>query len=128
MYVFRLVSAHLLAIINIRIYYINIMRTITSTEIILLAVLAVWELAWKGFALWRAGQRKDKELFIVLLVLNTAGIFPIVYLYLTRKQKSKWPLLLGTPNNLVYLEFVGKLIQDRNIGESDQYQEETTEK
>ena len=89
MYVFRLVSAHLLAIINIRIYYINIMRTITSTEIILLAVLAVWELAWKGFALWRAGQRKDKELFIVLLVLNTAGIFPIVYLYLTRKQKSK---------------------------------------
>lgn len=54
---------------------------------ILLALL-VWELVWKGMALWQSAQAKDKNWFIALLVLNTAGILPIVYLLMHRRSNS----------------------------------------
>jgi|GEM_PF-438863 len=41
----------------------------------------VWVLVWKGWALWRASQRKQPYWFIVMLVLNTAGILEILYLF-----------------------------------------------
>ena len=50
-----------------------------------LILIAVWELAWKGFALWKASRKDQKAWFVALLVLNTAGIFPIIYL-LTHKE------------------------------------------
>ncbi len=62
---------------------------ISPRLLILIAVLAIWDLVWKGFALWRAARRREKELFIALLVLNTAGLFPMFYLYYTRQRQSK---------------------------------------
>jgi len=56
--------------------------------LILLVVLAVWELIWKGLALWRAGHRNQLAWFIAILILNTAGILPIIYLFLTRKTSG----------------------------------------
>lgn len=47
--------------------------------------LIIWSLFWKGLALWRAGARKEKTWFIVLFLVNTAGILEIIYL-LTRKK------------------------------------------
>lgn len=49
----------------------------------------IWELLWKGFALWRAAQRRQKGWFIALLVLNTLGILPILYLLITRKRSAQ---------------------------------------
>lgn len=46
----------------------------------LMVPLALWSLFWKGLALWRAAQNKQKGWFIALLVINTAGILEIVYL------------------------------------------------
>ena len=46
----------------------------------LIIALALWDLVWKAIALWRAAARKEVIWFIVLLVLNTAGILPIIYL------------------------------------------------
>lgn len=61
-----------------------------STNLIVFIVLVfTWELAWKGWALWRASQRQEKEIYIALLVLNTLGLFPMVYLYITRGEKSR---------------------------------------
>jgi len=54
----------------------------------LLVVLAIWELIWKGFALWKAAQNKEKGWFIAILILNTAGILPIIYL-LMQKNHNK---------------------------------------
>lgn len=45
-----------------------------------LLVLA-WSLLWKGLALWRASQRGEKIWFIAFLLINTAGILEIVYLF-----------------------------------------------
>lgn len=55
----------------------------TNWTIVIVAV-ALWEMAWKGFALWRAGLHRQPGWFVALLVLNTAGILPIIYL-LTHK-------------------------------------------
>ncbi len=43
-------------------------------------LLAVWTLVWKGIALWFAGKNQQKAWFIVMLILNTAGLLPIIYL------------------------------------------------
>lgn len=55
---------------------------------IVFVLLALWELTWKGMALWRAGKRDAKVWFIVILVTNTAGILPIIYLLLTKKERQ----------------------------------------
>jgi len=54
-------------------------------------LLSIWSLIWKGLALWRAGTRKDLVWFILILVLNTAGILPIIYLLVTKEAKKKKP-------------------------------------
>lgn len=61
--------------------------TISTTTAWIIGILAVWELVWKGFALWRAAQRDNMAWFVVLLVINSAGILPIVYLLLHRQQR-----------------------------------------
>lgn len=56
---------------------------------IVLPVVVVWELVWKGLGLWRAARRGQTVWFICILVLNTAGILPIVYLLLARSTPKK---------------------------------------
>jgi len=59
--------------------------------IILLYVLLVWTLFWKGVALWRASKVEQRNWFIVLLVfstiVNTAGLLEIAYLFYFCKKK-----------------------------------------
>lgn len=44
--------------------------------------LAIWDLSWKGVALWRAARRKNKWWFIALLLINSAGLFPMFYIFI----------------------------------------------
>jgi len=55
-----------------------------------LAILLIWELVWKGIALWKAAKEGSQYWFIALLLLNTAGILPIVYL-LMHNRKNRQP-------------------------------------
>ena len=48
---------------------------------ILLLALIVWGLFWKGFALWYSAKRGDNWWFIAFLLLNTAGILEIIYIF-----------------------------------------------
>ncbi len=52
----------------------------------ILAAVVVWDLVWRGMALWRAAKRREPIWFVSLLVLNTAGVLPIVYLVRTRAK------------------------------------------
>ena len=45
-----------------------------------LLVIAAWTLIWNGLGLWQAAKNKQKVWFIVILVLNTIGLLPIIYL------------------------------------------------
>jgi hypothetical protein len=53
--------------------------------------LAIWSLVWKGWALWRSARLNEKGWFIALLVLNTAGILEILYIFLISKGKKDGP-------------------------------------
>ena len=48
--------------------------------IALVILLAIWSLIWNGIGLWHAAQHKQKSWFIAILILNTLGLLPIVYL------------------------------------------------
>lgn len=50
-------------------------------------LIVLWSLPWKGIALWRAARNKHEWWFIVLLVLNTAGILDILYIFIFGKKK-----------------------------------------
>ena len=56
--------------------------------IILIAVVAIWTIIWKGLALWKAAQNNSKPWFVVLLVLNTTGILEIIYIFFFSKKKN----------------------------------------
>ncbi len=47
---------------------------------VLLGVIVVWSLFWKGIALWHAAIYRQKSWFFFLLIINTLGIVEIVYL------------------------------------------------
>jgi hypothetical protein len=54
-----------------------------------LIILGIWELFWKGIALWKAGRNNQRNWFIGLLVINTIGILPIIYLQFFQKKLIK---------------------------------------
>lgn len=51
--------------------------------------LVVWDFIWKGLALWRSARNGHKIWFIFLMVVNSAGILPIIYLVFFQKGKTK---------------------------------------
>ena len=59
----------------------------SEQQIGLLVVITIWSIIWKGFALWKAARLGHRGWFIALLILNTAGILPILYLFIFTKKK-----------------------------------------
>jgi hypothetical protein len=56
---------------------------------ILILILAIWTIPWKGYALWLAAKRNQKGWFIVLLIVNTLGILEIFYILKIVKKSCK---------------------------------------
>jgi hypothetical protein len=55
---------------------------------VLLVVLVLWTIVWKGMALWKAARQESKVWFVVLLLVNTVGILDILYLYVFSKKSG----------------------------------------
>ncbi|MEI6144156.1 MAG: DUF5652 family protein [Candidatus Berkelbacteria bacterium] len=55
---------------------------------IVIVILALWEIPWKGVALWKAARNKDLAWFIILLIVNTLGILEILYIYILGNKKN----------------------------------------
>jgi len=62
---------------------------IFGTVLIVSILLSIWSLIWKGLGLWYSARDSKKTWFIFILLLNTLGILPIIYIYLIRKRKKK---------------------------------------
>ncbi|MEK6793116.1 MAG: DUF5652 family protein [Nanoarchaeota archaeon] len=54
---------------------------------LLLAIVLAWSLFWKGLALWKASKKDSKGWFVALLIINTIGIFEILYIFLFSEIK-----------------------------------------
>lgn len=53
-------------------------------------IIALWDLFWKAKGMWKAAKHDSLGWFIALMIFNTAGILPILYLYVfSRDSKAK---------------------------------------
>ncbi len=53
----------------------------------LFMLMMIWGLIWKGLALWHSGRRGQVWWFVAMLLINTAGILEIIYLFGFAKLK-----------------------------------------
>ena len=66
---------------------ISLLQTNTQFATLIL-ILVLWELFWKGIALWKAARESQRYWFIAILILNTLGILPILYIFLFKEGKK----------------------------------------
>lgn len=62
-----------------------------------IAILVLWTIIIKGFALWHAARNSQKWWFIAILVINTLGILEVVYLIWFRPSATKSPAVSSSP-------------------------------
>jgi hypothetical protein len=53
----------------------------------LFVILVIWDGVWKALALWRAAKNDSVLWFVAIMIFNTVGILPILYLYVFGKKK-----------------------------------------
>jgi len=54
---------------------------LNTSAVITLILVMIWNIIWKGMALWKSSRLSHKKWFIALMVLNTVGILDIYYIY-----------------------------------------------
>jgi len=63
--------------------------TFTGMMLVFLLIASIWSMIWQGIALWHSAQAKQKNWYIAMLVLNTLGLLPIIYLIWFRQKPKK---------------------------------------
>lgn len=53
-----------------------------------LFLILIWELIWKAIGMWRSARNNQTNWFIFLLVVNSAGILPMVYLRFFQRNRN----------------------------------------
>ena len=61
----------------------------SQTVTALLTVVSLWSLVWKGLALYKSARRKQPIWFVILLITNTVGILPIIYLIIYKIKDNR---------------------------------------
>jgi len=59
-----------------------------KTIFFIIVLIALFELIMKGLAMWKASKKDSRVWFWVLLVLNTAGILPLLYLIFSKNSNK----------------------------------------
>lgn len=54
-----------------------------------LGILAVIDIVLKGWGMWRAARMNKQIWFIALLLVNSVGILPAIFLLLTKDEYKK---------------------------------------
>jgi NADH:ubiquinone oxidoreductase subunit 6 (subunit J) len=55
---------------------------------IVIAFILLFMVVVKGIALWKAAQNGQKKWFVVLFLVNTAGILELLYIFVFSKRKN----------------------------------------
>ena len=58
--------------------------------IILLVIIAAWEVYWTYHACWIASKLNDKKAFLFFLIFNLLGIPEIIYIYRKKKEYTNF--------------------------------------
>lgn len=65
---------------------VNLLSQLSGVNPLWIALGVAWTLAWKGLALWRAAELRQKPWFIAILLVNTLGILEMLYLFFIAKK------------------------------------------
>jgi methionyl-tRNA synthetase len=57
-----------------------------TANLIWIVPLMIWDLVWKAIGLWHSARNNQRGWFIALLLINSVGVLPIVYLQFFRKK------------------------------------------
>lgn len=66
--------------------FLNIPSTGLGVGTFFLILFILWEIVWKGIGLWQAARDNQTGWFVAILILNTFGILPILYIYVFSKK------------------------------------------
>jgi hypothetical protein len=64
------------------------MEQFLNQNSLMLALIILWTLPWKGVALWKAARRGEKAWFVCLMIINTIGLLEILYIFAFSKKKK----------------------------------------
>ena len=53
---------------------------------VLIVLLVIWSAIWKAIALWKAARNNHLAWYIIMMILNTAGILEIIYIFAVGKS------------------------------------------
>ena len=73
-----------------------------------IVLIVLWDVVWKGFALWKAGRNNDKVWFICLMIFNTIGVLPLLYLFVFSKRNNEKKVIV---NDLMQQGYVYYLVE-----------------
>jgi hypothetical protein len=62
--------------------------TLSNSQIILISIIVIWDFIWKCIAAWKAAEKKERFSFVILLLINSVGIIPILYLAYNKYAKK----------------------------------------
>ena len=65
------------------------MELLQTYPSVIIAILVLWVLPWKGYALWLSARNTHKWWFIILLLVNTLAILDIIYIFTVGKKKKE---------------------------------------
>jgi len=65
---------------------VNSVGSFLEANSYVLVALSIWELVWKGLALWKSARNNNRNWFLAILVFNTVGLLSIIYLKFFQKK------------------------------------------
>ena len=77
--------------------------------ILLIIILAIWSVIWKAIALWMSARNNNKTWFIIMMIVNTAGILEIIYIFAIAMKKP------GAKKNIIEEIKSDKVITEETI-------------
>ena len=52
-------------------------------------LLVIWENVWRIIGMWKSARNKQLAWFICIVIINTIGILPIIYLVWFQKDRNQ---------------------------------------
>lgn len=69
--------------------YSSPLETMAPLVMVIFVSFVIWDVIWKGISLWKAGRNNQLGWFIALLIVNSLGILPIIYILFFQKKKEE---------------------------------------
>lgn len=88
--------------------YMDLTGGLPVQQAVLFYLSIIWSLFWKGLALWRAASLKQRNWFVVMLILNTLGLIEIIYLFRFAKKRMTWGEFTSLFKNAFYTKTESK--------------------